>query len=142
MHGPPVAAFTPPLSAVHHRVRVVGTDGKSIDGDVYVQTWDQRERILRSVKIGAGCFGFAVIAVFIPLLHFVLVPAFLIATPIVAYKAYLMQAVALGGMSRCPKCSAPMAIVRQKLEWPLKDVCAKCFENVKIEDLGVASDSG
>lgn len=94
---------------------------------------------MRSLKFGAGCFGLAVVSIPIVFLHFFLVPAFLIATPIVSYKAFQTQAVALGGMSKCPKCSAPLAIVRQKLEWPLKDVCAKCFENVKIEDLGISN---
>lgn len=135
------APFTPPPGAVHHRVRVLGSNGVANDGDVYIQAWDPRDRLLRALKLGAGCFGFAVVSVFIPLLHFILVPAFLIATPIVAYRAYQMQAVALGGASRCPKCSAPLVIVRQKLEWPLKDVCARCYENVKIEDLGISNGS-
>lgn len=115
-------------------VRVIGAGGSVTEGEVFIQSWSQRERLLRALMFGAGCFGLAICSLPIMGLHFILVPGFLIATPFVAVAAYRQPSVVLGGLAPCPKCHAPLAIVRQKVNWPLKDVCSSCYENVKIEE--------
>lgn len=115
-------------------VRVIGAGGNVTEGEVFLQSWNHRERMMRALMFGAGCFGLAICSLPIMGLHFILVPGFLIATPFVAVAAYRQPSVVLGGLAPCPKCRAPLSIVRQKVNWPLKDVCSICYENVKIEE--------
>ena len=121
-------------TGVLHRVRVTGSSGQIAQGEVYVENWDQKARMTRALKALGMCLGGACVAILIPLVHFILVPALLIAAPIVTWKVYQQDAVVLGGLTTCPKCGSRLPIVRGKVSWPLKDVCGKCYENVKIEE--------
>jgi hypothetical protein len=62
-----------------------GGETKKSKGKLRIQHWDQQERIARAFKWFGLFFGLAIVCIFIPLLHFILVPSFLIATPIVTF---------------------------------------------------------
>lgn len=101
-------------------------------GEIFVQYLDSRQRLLRSLKVMGLIWGLALVSIFIPLAHFVLVPSFLIAGPIVARQIYQQEKIVLGGKGLCPKCHQDFQIVKGELTFPLTDVCGKCFENVEI----------
>lgn len=105
-------------------------------GTLYVRAYTPRERLIRALKVLGLYWGLAVLAIAIPLAHFVLVPAFLIAGPIMAYLRYRMAArsdrvtgrcpvnhndivISLGPKERpplwkyCPVCKSPLHIVYQ-----------------------------
>lgn len=117
-------------------VKILGDDGKETRGQVYVRTFPPRERIFRALKfLGLG-WGAAVVAVFIPILHFILVPLFLIAGPAIAFWAYGQTSVVLGGQGTCPHCGASLPLERSADRWPLDDLCSRCRNRVKIEKMG------
>ncbi len=66
------------------------------------------ERLRRAARAWAVCWGAAAVAVFIPLLHFLLVPAFAIAGPLVARSRWLERATILSARGRCPGCDAAL----------------------------------
>jgi hypothetical protein len=113
-------------------VRIVGSNGAESRGTVSIEEFDEKTKIMRGLKTFAVFFGCALVAVFIPGLHFVLVPGLLIAGFGFGYSAFQKPSMVCGGKGVCPKCGAEFQIVRNPPNWPLKDVCAKCFENVKI----------
>jgi hypothetical protein len=113
-------------------VCIVGSGGIEARGTVSIEEFDQKTRMMRGLKTFGVFFACALVAIFIPLLHFVLVPGLTIAGIAFGYSAYQKPSLVRGGKGVCPKCGAEFAIVQSPPNWPLKDVCAKCFENVKI----------
>lgn len=119
--------------AVHLVAQNVSGDGsRETQGEVTLQFWDQKARFRRAAQTWAACWGGAIIAVLIPLVHFILVPTLLLAGPIAASIIYGQKDVVLGGTGTCPHCGKPFDIVRNKLSWPLSDICASCQKEAKI----------
>src|SRR5204863_8375115 len=55
-----------------------------------------RDRAIRAARAWAGCWGAAIAAVFLPVLHFVLVPALLISGPLAAMARWQEKVTVLG----------------------------------------------
>ncbi|MBK7367752.1 MAG: hypothetical protein KAY61_03465 [Candidatus Eisenbacteria bacterium] len=71
-----------------------------------VRDWDAPERTSRAVRALATCWGLAVLAVFLPVLHFVLVPSLLVAGPVVALSRLRERCTVRGASGTCPACGA------------------------------------
>jgi hypothetical protein len=119
--------------AVICNVRVMTSNGKTASGEVTLQHWDQQARMKRALRILGILWGIAVVTVFIPLAHFLLVPGFLIAGPIVAFKVYEQDRAILGGQCICPECGQAVTLVQAKDRWPLSDLCSKCQSALTVE---------
>lgn len=116
------------------RVRIAeNRNDRSLEGVIQVQSWDKKERILRALKFGGLCWAAALVAVFIPLLHFILVPGFLLGGPILAYLIAGQESRVLGGEGTCPFCLAPLIIAPAALRFPLSDICNKCHNSLNIQ---------
>lgn len=74
-----------------------------------VRDWSKPERTARAVRALATCWGLAVLAVFLPVLHFVLVPSLLVAGPLAALARLNERATVLGAHGACPACGAAQA---------------------------------
>lgn len=73
------------------------------------------------------------LAVLIPILHFFLVPALLIAGPALAYYAYYQERRLAGGEAICPDCSATLKIEKGSAKWPCDEMCTSCRTMLKID---------
>ena len=109
---------------------------KTSAGETRVQRWDRPARIRRAAKIWAGCWAAAALSVLIPVAHFLLVPAFFLAGPIVAFSRWRQVSSVLGGDGACPACGAPMWIAENADEWPLFQLCESCRTTIRIEKSG------
>jgi hypothetical protein len=114
------------------QVELVGKLGNKTSGNANIQHWEQKERMRRAMRALGITWGAMIVSVFIPLAHFILVPALLIAGPIVANWVYKQQDMIMGGEAICPQCGKPFHIIRTTLKWPLNDTCSECHENVTI----------
>ena len=121
------------INKIEQSVVVRSRDGITSPGKVFIQTWIRAERLKRSLKFLGYSWLFAVLSVFLPIAHFILVPGFLLAGPIAAYFVYHQESVVLGGESLCPKCGKSFAIVRGPNKWPWEDYCSGCQAPFKIE---------
>ena len=75
----------------------------------------------------ARCWGLAVVAVFVPLLHFILVPALVLAGPLVARWRWLERASVLRAHGRCPGCGADLDLpLKQPAREELSFRCTAC----------------
>ncbi len=72
------------------------------DGVLHLQAFNDRERKIRAAKIWGLMWLFAVLSLPIIIAHFVLVPGFLIAGPVMAYKRYRVLAVPDHVSGNCP----------------------------------------
>src|SRR5262245_48862485 len=70
---------------------------------------DRRDRMTRAARAWAGCWGAAIAAVFLPVLHFVLVPALVVGGPLYAMVMMREKVTVLGAEGACPVCGAPQA---------------------------------
>ena len=77
---------------------------------VRLRRYSRPARVRRSVLGLAQFWGLALAAIFVPVLHFILVPALALAGPIVARSRWLERATVLDARGRCPGCDAALNI--------------------------------
>lgn len=118
------------------RVRISGNRNDTIsEGVIRIQTWSKKERTARAIKYGGLCWVGALASIVIPLLHFILVPGFLIAGPILAFVLLGQESMVLGGEGICPNCHASLPIASATLNFPISDLCTHCQTPLKIESI-------
>lgn len=113
-------------------VVVKSNKGNQAEGLVSVQTWDQPQRMKRALKTLGICWGLMIATIFVPVLHFILVPAFFLAGPIASYILYQQTSAIKGGVSKCPDCGSELPIAASADRWPLNDICTQCRAAVTI----------
>ncbi|MBI5170884.1 MAG: hypothetical protein HZA61_15450 [Candidatus Eisenbacteria bacterium] len=98
-----------------------------------VRDWSPPERSSRAVRALATCWGLAVLAVFLPVLHFVLVPSLLVAGPVVALSRLREHRTVRGASGTCPACGAAQAFA---VSGALRDVtpvrCDACGRAISL----------
>jgi hypothetical protein len=100
---------------------------------VTVRHFDAGERTRRALQSGGVLFGLAVLSVFIPIAHFVLVPSFLVAS-IVFTMLRLKQARKIVRVhGRCPRCSTEQdfEIDHAPLQGEIELTCTSCRNRVR-----------
>lgn len=108
-------------------VSIKNNDGKITSGEMQTTLFNHGE----CVKRGLQRFGFfwllAAITLFIPLAHFVLVPGFLIAGPVIAYLTYKATFQRDHITGTCPSCEEKITIkLEAKDELPKWTYCPNC----------------
>lgn len=101
-------------------------------GTVKIKYWAQSERLARALKYSGMCVLFAVGAVFLPIIHFVLVPLFLLAAPAVGYLFYGQESFVMGGEGKCPACGDAFLVAKCANNFPLRDLCTSCHQTVRV----------
>lgn len=86
-----------------------------------------RERALRAVRALGTCWGLAVVAVFIPVLHFLLVPSLLLAGPLVAMTLHGERATVVEARGACPACAHEQTVALGRAAKPrIEFRCEQC----------------
>ena len=111
---------------------VQSPSGKVQEATVTVVEWSRQERLRRAFKFGGMCWGAAIIAVFIPILHFILVPLLLLAGPAAGYYFYHQERMSQGGQSVCPQCGASLKIEKGAAKWPAEEMCTACHTMLRV----------
>jgi hypothetical protein len=103
-------------------------------GEVRILSLPPSGRFARAGKTLALMWGLAIVSILVPGLHFILVPGFLIAGPVLAFTVVRQRSVVLGGEGTCPACGELVPISRGVEEWPQTDVCMRCQAFLRIEE--------
>ncbi len=114
----------------------INFDGQWLsDTQIDYRTCLMKERIQKSFKAFAIFFGLAIFSVFIPVLHFFLVPVFLILSVYLSYKKmkeiYVLD---LSSLS-CPGCSGKYKITQlgvSDLDQQVRLDCEACRKNLTL----------
>jgi hypothetical protein len=93
----------------------------------------QGERMARAGKIFGACFLVACLTVFIPILHFILPPLFLIIGGVLAFGEYAGTGEMLRGQITCPNCKKVMDLPHETEEWPRHQRCTACSFSLTVE---------
>jgi hypothetical protein len=95
---------------------------------------DRHQRLVRAVLALLACWGLAAVAILIPVLHFLLVPAFFLAGPFFAYRRLHEEATVTRIRGTCPACSQPIDHTGREPWKPLLRLdCPHCHRRVVLE---------
>lgn len=93
----------------------------------------RRDRMRRAALGIGACWGAAILAVFLPVLHFILVPALVVAGPLVFLSQLRQHATILDVEGPCPACGAP---IEEKLgrdaQLPIQLRCEQCRRALEV----------
>jgi hypothetical protein len=85
-----------------------------------------KDRLRDGLKKGGMFWGAAVLSVFVPVAHFVLVPLFLLLGVLSLYKQLQFPQVIKSGEFKCPNCSEKIPLESLSFHWPIRKDCPKC----------------
>jgi hypothetical protein len=91
------------------------------------------DRVLSGLKILGICWLAATFAVLIPIAHFILVPAGLLAGIFLFYRNYKFSVKAIEGSIPCPKCEKSLPTSAQPFEWPKHETCPACGIDILLK---------
>lgn len=118
----------------YERIPVVClVDDLKTEGFVLRRDLSKGERVQRALKIFGICFGVAFLTIFIPILHFILPPLFLILGGIFATTTFMETAMLGGGEVTCPNCKKVMTIRKEAEEWPKTLRCEGCSFTLTVK---------
>ena len=91
-----------------------GYHGQPTAGTVTIHEFDREQRLRRAVTGLGKWWGIAVLCVFIPVAHFVLVPAFLAYGGVQFVQRLGTAELATGARDTCPDCGAELEVIEQE----------------------------
>ncbi len=102
------------------------------EGILHYTRFSSGDRMSRALKVLGLCWLAAGITLFIPLAHFVLVPGFLIAGPVLAMMKYKVDRENESVSVECPKCGKAVSIKLDAADrLPVYSYCPDC--NVSLQ---------
>jgi hypothetical protein len=99
-----------------------------------VRRYDRSMRMSRALRtLGVG-WALAIAAIFLPVLHFILVPALALGAPLVALQRWGEAAVLIGASGDCPGCGKPQewTLHPSKLGEPVAHRCESCGRGLTL----------
>lgn len=110
-------------------------DGQAHTGALHLKAYDKHERIKRAVTAWVICWILAVLSLPILGAHWFLVPGFLIAGPVMAYRRYHAETTTEKATGECPACQSQITIPLEAKEHPeLWKYCPNCNSPLHILD--------
>ncbi len=116
-------------------VRVHYGEDKVADGQVLLKIFSRGERVRRSLVVFSIWFVVALMAIAVPLLHFVLVPLFVFVGLVHASFRWGVISGILSGSGTCPACGAGFVIAAKPDRWPFGELCDGCSRQLVVTKL-------
>lgn len=125
-----------PMATQETKSMLIRDDEKnSCAGMLHYIAFTPTDRTKRAAIMWTGCWIAAGIAVFIPLAHFFLVPAFLIAGPILFFQRSKQKDAKEKVTGTCPRCHQEIEIKLEATDQLPKWVyCPKCDGSLDLND--------
>ena len=108
-------------------------DGTQFDLNIPVTHLSQSDRLRKALKTFGFVFALALVSILIPVFHFVLVPLFLLASVVMAFRQYnKIYEFNLAGVP-CPKCNENLKEgLLTTRESKLSVYCFTCRRNLSV----------
>lgn len=117
--------------AVHVRCR--SALDKTYKTEVGVGTYSTPARVFSAIKWLGICWALAVFFIFVPILHFVLVPAAALLGLFMFAQRLMLREFMAKGEVRCPNCSHAVEVKPGGFGWPKREICSGCRSDVFLE---------
>ena len=105
-------------------------------GKIRRAEYDQKDRTTNAVKTFWIFLAATFCAIFIPGLHFILVPSLFVATFVMTMSKYAEKSRNQGGSAECPRCHQTFVIEKSTDRERLTDTCDHCHDDLEIKILG------
>jgi len=116
-------------------VLLTGKDGNTRTGILQTTHFDQGDRLKRALARLAAFWALAVVTAFIPIAHFVLVPGFLIAGPVIAFMTYKTGWIRNHAAGTCPDCDHEITLsLGARDQLPKWTYCPDCNAPLQITE--------
>lgn len=100
-----------------------------ISGHVF----SKNERTKRALILLFGFWGLAAVSILIPVLHFVLVPLFILIAPFIAKKTFNEEVTLDACELSCPECKQLAKFAKTSGQWPLHSNCPHCMNRIYFD---------
>ncbi|NOX77266.1 MAG: hypothetical protein GXP17_11785 [Gammaproteobacteria bacterium] len=121
-------------------ITLTGKDSNSTPGTLQTTRFDQSDRLKRALQRLGFFWLLAGITIFIPLAHFVLVPGFFIAGPVIAYMTYQTHWVRNHAAGVCPTCQQEIQLsLDARDQLPKWTYCPTCNAPLHLTEAGDTS---
>lgn len=107
-------------------VRIRDSTREPVTSELEVETLALPSRLMSGLRMLLLSWALAVAAIFVPLLHFVLVPGLFVAGPILGWLATRSTIRVKSTVITCPKCGQETAIEPRSKGWPVALRCSHC----------------
>jgi hypothetical protein len=114
--------------AVICRVDDLTTPGYAIRRDLTTA-----ERLQRGGKTLGVCWLVAFVCIFVPILHFILVPLFFLLGLFLGGSVWMSKSEILEGEITCPNCKKVNQLPKDAESWPMQRRCEGCSFSLTIE---------
>lgn len=95
-------------------------------GSLELELYSKSERTKVAMKRLVICWGASLLAIVVPIAHFLLVPGLFVAGPIAFYLGIRRTERLLTQSVLCPKCKTPVELESSKLKLPMQILCKPC----------------
>ena len=116
-------------------INVKDDKGAASDGVLHYTSYNPGDRMGRAVVVLVACLIGAAVTLFIPLAHFILVPIFLIAGPVMFFIRYKQDDAKEKVESSCPRCDEAVTLELEATDKLPKWVfCPKCDCSLQLSE--------
>ena len=104
------------------------------EAQLEIRQWSPRQRLIRALKGLGMCWGAALLAVLLPVLHWVLVPSLLIGGPLFAFMRYHERMTIVAARGPCPACGVELSCaLGQASRRSMMVRCDHCGRGITLE---------
>lgn len=116
------------------KIKVIAdvSDERTSPGELTVKIYNPTDKMFQALKRLAFFWLVAIGSVLIPILHFVLVPLFLVLGVFFAVRTYRSEGAIIAGTTTCPHCKAEITVQPSELQWPVTEICQSCARVVRL----------
>ena len=116
---------------------IIESDDISAEGLLYTQMLDEHQRMMRAAKIWGIMWLFALFSLPVFILHFVLVPGFLIAGPLMGARRYGVTELPDHISGTCPLCKKELTLGAASFSrLPIRVQCPACGKVLLLREKG------
>lgn len=134
LQGSPGEEQNPPMTTTTEKIRFKLDDEQSA-GEAVKEVPSKAELRKRGLRAAMPFWLAAIPCVFIPLLHFILVPMLLAIGFFQGYSYWKGKALFKNGKVTCPRCQKALEFTEMAYEVPLKVLCDSCGYQLRLYEV-------
>jgi hypothetical protein len=124
------------IEQIRQPVLIQAHDEPAMTGLLLGKHFTPAQRYKRAALYWSIMWLLAGVSALIPIVHFVLVPIFAIAGPVLGYLKYRQKTISEAIEGKCPACRQEIRLpLDQQTTLPHRDVCPHCDKHIQIQVL-------
>lgn len=117
------------------KVRIENLGDQFGEYEFMLTQFDKNQRLKLASKKLAIFWTLAIFFVLIPVLHFVLVPSFLILGVVMFTRQMAQTSIIVEAQAQCPNCKHELILKNLKPQFPINDYCPNCRHGYRIHQI-------